>query len=866
MKGRSENKQERISELFIGALEVASNQWKAWIDSHCTPEEKSEGIDTQILKLLKSSARADAFFEALNKNIENDLDGQDNSIPYKPGDIFEKYKIIGELGHGGMASVFLCERIDGQFDQKVALKVMKVKGEFDFLMDKFRQEQQILAGINHPNIAQLYDGGVSKEGYPYMIMEYVEGESIDKYCERIKPDLKQKLKLFLQVCDALQYAHNNFIVHHDIKPANILVNEAGHVKLLDFGISQIIHEQEKTLKSNETFTGTLQYAAPEQFKGLGPTVASDIYKLGLVLFKLVTGENFYDVKFIEPKDSGTTNHEKYKSYLINKTLQGRQSSLILCDLSAIFEKSLAENPLSRFITVNSFSHDIHNLLENKPLHSHYPSWKYKLKKGLSRNRSKIRFLMVFGILFLTAVGFFIAQYFETVQENERAEQILGFINEIFDSVDPVQTAGETLTALDLFEKSAERIESLEGQPDLQSELFLLTGSLISRLGEWEQSVEFYSKALEYLPAKNDRATRLQKATIFQHLSAGYLNISNYILADSLIDKAIDYYESVGSKGRKYIPDAFVEKGNILRFKGEYDDALSIIQKSIEIFKVKNSESQPELVKALNAKASCLREMEELSRALEAQQSAYDKIMPLKDDHLDLYLGTLNNLAMLQQRSADYDGALETSKKVLSEYEKIYGPDNPRTIRALNNLGTVYHSMQEQEKADSVYALVYEKFNEILGPTHQYTVSSLFNLATSLYRQEKFEEVLPLYYRVLEADIVTLGEDHHFVGSDYIQLANVYMNLENWEQSEKYLRKGERIYKQQFGESHASISRLYYFFGQLFGRKGDAKTAIDYLNRSVDMARIHLGEDHQNTKRYQESLAAFEEKFSQLTTK
>ncbi|MBW6480289.1 MAG: tetratricopeptide repeat protein [Bacteroidales bacterium] len=674
--------------------------------------------------------------------------------------------------------------------------------------------------------------------------------------------MKEKLVLFLQICDALQYAHNNFIVHHDIKPANILVNEAGHVKLLDFGISQIIHEQEKNISSNATFTGTLQYASPEQFRGAGPTVASDIYKLGLVLFKLLTGTYYYSENFQYREDTQQSIHERFKNYLRSKGVKEKHNSLIVCDLSAIFQCSLAENPGLRFITVDAFAHDIRNLLANKPLHSHHPSWRYKLKKRYSRNKRKVQFLLVFNILLLTAIGFFVAQYFETVRENQRAEQILGFIHEIFDSVDPVQTGGEELSALDLFEKSAERIESLNGQPNLQSELFLLTGNLISGLGDWDQSMEFYYKALEYLPEKNSREYRKQRAIILQHLSSGYFNKSNYHLADSLIDLAIVYYENTGAKGRKHIPEAMAEKGNILRFKGEYESALTLIQKSIDVYRTNNNHPAYKLVKALNAKASCLREMGDLEQALETQRLAYDKISPIKKDHLDLYLGTLNNLALLQQRTADYESALESSKRALAEYERIFGADNPKTIRALNNLGSVYHGMHEQEKADSVYSLVYEKFNEILGPTHQYTASSLFNLANSLYRQEKFEEVLPLYYRVLEADIATLGEEHHYVGSDYIQLANVYMNLENWQQSEKYLSKAEKIYRKQFGDSHGNISSLYYLFGQMFGRKGDAKSALDYLNRSVEMAIIHLGEDHQNTKRYQESLAAFEEKFSQ----
>jgi len=864
MQNGEYNSQDRVSELFIQALEVPSTQWKNWVDTNCTQQDKQAGIDTLILKLLRSSGRADAFFDALNRNIESDLENPQNEILYKEGDVFDKFRIIKQLGQGGMATVFLCERIDGQFDQKVALKVMKVQRELFFLKEKFHQEQQILAGFNHPNIAHLYDGGISKEGFPYMIMEYVEGEPIDKYCERKKPGLRERLKLFLQVCDALQYAHNNLIVHHDIKPANILVNQAGHVKLLDFGISHIIHEQEKSTSDNTTFAGTLQYASPEQFKGSGPTVASDIFKLGLVLFKLLTGEN-YRTAGINYYDEGfDSRYHELKQYFRNNSLLKKQTDLVLTDLSAVIYKTLHESPDLRFFTVNSLSHDINNLLDNKPLHSHPSNWKYHIRKNISRNKRRFVFLGVFNVLLLTAIGFFIQQYFKTVQENQRAEQILGFIHEIFDSVDPVQADGQVISAIDLFDKSTERIQMLEGQPFLQSELFLITGSLISKLGDWNLSLDFYQKALEYLPEKNKSSYRLQRAKVLQHLSAGYMNTSDYVAADSLIDLALVFFERSGNAGKIYLPEVWAEKGNLLRYMSNYDEALGIIQKSIDIYRSDKRYSRHKLAKALNSKASCLREMEELEQALEAQAEALEIVSALGDNYAELYLGILGNLSIIQHRLAHYEDALESSKTAYAEHERIYGNNNPKTIRALNNLGSVYHAMQDQSKTDSIFTLVYERFEELLGPTHQYTVSSLFNLATSLYRQSKFEKVLPLYYKVLEADIATLGSDHHLVGSDYVQLGNVYMGLENWVQSEKYLRKGITIYRKHFGDSHANISRLYYFLGQMYGRKGDAEKSLDYLGRSVAMAIEHLGEENHNTKLYKKGLANFEEKFSQMS--
>ncbi len=170
---------ERISQLYNTAIDIPSADWQPWLKSSCTHLEIELGLDKYILKLLNGAPRAEAFFDALNQNIDEDIARQAGYDLYKPGDKFDKFRIIKELGKGGMAWVYLCERDDGQFDQKVAVKIMQLRGDKSFMAEKFRQEQQILARINHPNIAQLYDGGITSEGFPYIIMEYVEGKSID---------------------------------------------------------------------------------------------------------------------------------------------------------------------------------------------------------------------------------------------------------------------------------------------------------------------------------------------------------------------------------------------------------------------------------------------------------------------------------------------------------------------------------------------------------------------------------------------------------------------------------------------------------------------------------------------------------------
>ncbi|GEM_PF-1915393 len=857
MSNFSQEDWKRISELYEKGESLPPRELSEWIDTQCNPEEKRRGIDTYVLKLLENAPRADDFFQGLEHNIEKDLNPFDESNPsYQPGDTFDKFRIIKEIGYGGMARVFLCERDDGQFEQKVALKIMKLEGNIEFLKEKFRQEQQILAGINYPNIAQLFDGGITESGYPYIIMEYVEGLPVDEYCKRNNLSLKEKLHLFIQVGKALQYAHNSLIVHHDIKPANILVNNDGVVKLLDFGISHVLFNQEKEMSRNTSFTGTIKYASPEQFRGKGPSVASDIYKLALVLFKLVTGADF-NMREI-PQESNNAGMQKFfYQKLAAYPMLKNEPDYILTDLAAVFSRALAENPDERFITVNALLHDLQNMLKNEPLHSRNSTLPYILQKSYLRNKAKFWLLVFFNIALFIAVGFFISQYFETLREKQRAEHILAFVWDMFDAVDPEVTQGDTLTVYELLETSVPRIDQLAEEPDLQAELYHISGRIFTRLGFWSRGEELYLKSLAlHEELSRDMQQQINQARVVYDLASTARNNAEHNRADSLIDIALEVFKDNpgGETWFDYI-EALTVKAHVMRMKGQHEASIEYAEEGLGLLSdsPQDYDQQLQKVSLLVNKASALRDMSHYNDALENM----DKAMLLIDEMGDTINSTITtaygNLGIIYSRLGKHEKALQTLEENYEMKMRIYGEKSPQPLITLNNIASEYYRKNNYAASDSINLILIERYSDIFGDHHSYTVSTMFNLANSYHSQGRFQEALEYQQMVLEKDLENFGEDHPYVGSSYYSIALTFLSLEDYTRARNFLEESLHIYRQNYGSTHEQISRIYAHMGEVECRKERYSKCIEYLEKAVDMAIEVLGDDHPLTLDYQERL-------------
>ena len=357
-----------LQRLFEATLQLPEDQRRAFLES----QTADLALRREVLSLVFHDALAEPFFDAA---IRSEAASICSSLDLTPGAPIGAYRIISVLGRGGMGAVYLAERADGAFEQRAAIKVIQSHGPAAFLLERFQQERSILARLSHPNIASLFDGGAGPDGSPYLVMEYVSGASIDEFCDRRNLPLPERLGLFLKVCEAVRYAHQNLIVHRDLKPANILVNAEGQPKLLDFGIAKVLDPAGTGITQPPTRVMTPEYASPEQVRGDPVTTATDVYSLGAVLCRILSGKPPHALAGLSPLDAARAIAEA----------EPIAFDQLPDDINAILQKALHTDPARRYGSVDELSGDIHRFLEGRAVLAAPDSWGYRARKFLGRN-------------------------------------------------------------------------------------------------------------------------------------------------------------------------------------------------------------------------------------------------------------------------------------------------------------------------------------------------------------------------------------------------------------------------------------------------------------------------------------------------
>ncbi|HEX8367993.1 MAG TPA: serine/threonine-protein kinase [Pyrinomonadaceae bacterium] len=531
----------KVEEVLDAALEIEPSQRKKFL-AHIGADEIRREVESLLEGELEAAKFMDASAGAFSADFFNDEEvAPDALINQKIGN----YKIVRELGRGGMGAVYLGERSDGKFSQQVAVKLLKRELNTADIRRRFARERQILAALAYPNIARLLDAGTTDDGLPFLVMEYVEGLPIDDFCDAHNLDLQERLQIFRVVCETVTFAHRNLIVHRDLKPSNILVTADAVPKLLDFGISKLLtpeFEAENAHTVTKLGAMTPEYASPEQLRGLSVTTATDVYSLGVILYELLTARRPFEfrkhsaeeiiraVGETEPeRPSSVVNFQSPESENIgtrrNKrptTNNGRRTKSLKGDLDNIVLKALKKEPNRRYSSVEQFSEDIRRHLSNLPVLARPDTLSYRATKFINRNR-----LAVFAglLIFLTLIGGIIA----TVRQSRRAEanqvraekrfnDVRKLSSELLFELSPKieRLPGSTEARRILVKHALEYLDSLsreaEGDLHLQSEL----ASAYEKIGDLQgapgkPNLSDFGGAIASLEkAQNIRAALLQK--------------------------------------------------------------------------------------------------------------------------------------------------------------------------------------------------------------------------------------------------------------------------------------------------------------------------------------------------------------------
>jgi serine/threonine-protein kinase len=703
---------QRLQEIFERALELDPLSRPDFVVEECGEDA---ALREQVLSLLIASNETGDDFE---QRVEHAIAGAVREADLPPGQVIGNYRVQRLLGRGGMGAVYLAERADGQYQQLVALKIVARGVVHDRIAGRFRSERQILARLNHPNIARLLDGGRTAEGAPYLVMEHVEGLRVDEYCERHELDVRARLRLFQLVCAAVHYAHQNLVVHRDLKPSNILVTHDGVPKLLDFGIAKLLDPDHSPVTRALTRVRdrvlTPEYASPEQVRGEAVGTASDVYGLGALLYELLTRRR--------PFDAGNDSFEELEKQICHvdppapsarvrateREGGGPPRSAQLAraldgDLDNIVLKAMRKEPARRYASAEALAADIQSYLDGRPVQARPDTWTYRAGKFVKRNALGVASasgvaLLVFGlVIFYTAR--LAAERDAAEQERQIAASVSGFMIEAFRLANPNAAPGAAVAARDVLDSAATRIErDLANQPRLQATLLRNMGEAYSGIGLWPRARQILERAVA-LERERFGSAHLDLGRALEELGHVQHNMGDFTAADRSFRAAWTVYSTLGRGNLAEGIRLLNSLGANLRAQHHF--AVAIEQHRVaERYARALTPPDPALLGlALQGLATTYMESGDYRNGERYARESLGLTRGVIYAGYDLYANSLSALALSLSKQYRLEEAESRLRELVNRQIRMLGPDHVLVGRAWNNLGTALRAKGDYRKAE-----------------------------------------------------------------------------------------------------------------------------------------------------------------------
>jgi hypothetical protein len=669
--------------LLQTALELPVEQRERWL---ATLGPARSHLRPTVAALLEKEAKHETqeFLSALSEHTQGESrEASKNSSPY-PGAVVGPYRLIEPVGEGGMSSVWLAERDDATLKRRVALKLPHWWA-LSKLTERSAQERDILASLEHPNIARLYDAGTTPDGRPYLALEYIEGKPIDGYCKEHEMSLRERVEMLAQIARAVAYAHSRLIVHRDLKPSNIMIDASGQAHLLDFGIAKLIADggiANQALTQMGTVLLTPAYASPEQILGMSVTTESDVYSLGLVAYEVLTGYRPYTFKSI-----ATTGQEILAVEIHRPSdIAEREARALAGDLDTIILKTLKKDASERYGTAAAFADDLERWLRGDPVLAQPDSVGYRLRKFAGRHRLVVGAAAV--VVLALATGLIVATWQLRVAQQERrhAEEVKEFVASIFRSADPYFTGNTKMSAIDLLTFAKDRIDrEMASQPQNAAELLLIVGEAQSNLGEREAARATLEKALANA-ANTLPADSLEVAAGYVQLAGIDAQESNYDRAEQNIARALPVLRKHATEreGAKALSTALLWRGYIAGDRREKDQALANMAESYAILRAALGDDDSETILSQRQLAQEYLLFGDVEQGLANARAAYDNAIRHFGtggrDYLLVETEDMYGRALVD--SGELEKGIEHLRKVIAATERMLGGESSSTVAKL----------------------------------------------------------------------------------------------------------------------------------------------------------------------------------------
>ncbi|TYP95305.1 serine/threonine protein kinase [Fodinibius salinus] len=772
----SDNNWQKVETIVDQALELPEGKRETFVQERCEGNPKLKGEVTQLLESIFDSEgwlenpkeyKQDFYYE-----IADDIEelAPDHSLI---GQQVGSYTIKKKIGEGGMGTIYQAERSGDDFAHQVAIKIIRSSKASRQNVQRFRREQHILAGLHHPNIAQLFDGGVTHDGTPYIIMEYVDGIPIDKYCKTNDCTLEHKIELFKAVLQAVRYAHENLVVHRDLKPGNILVDNNGNIKILDFGISKLLKDDE-SLELTQTGTRLLtpRYAAPEQVRQENITTATDMYALGVILYELLSGAYPFDFTELSQYEMEQAIVEKEPPKPSSKisdapTLQKRLNS----DLDAIALKALRKEPDRRYRVANELLEDLDNYQRGIPVSAREDSFRYRSGKFIRRHKQGLAAAVGVVVLIVGLVGFYtwrIAKERDQAHlEAQKAEEVSNFLLNLFEANNPSMNEGQELTAEKLLERGLNRSQKMQNDY-VRADMLEVIGEAYGKLGFQHKSENIIDRSIKIHQSLYDKSS-LEIASILY--KRGVAENLNHDIALPYFKKSFKIYKSKPSE--RVLERAAVARELAVSYRhaGKLDSAEFFARKSLKLNRLHDKNEGSESI--LNSKTTLAYVLRKRNKLDKAKKLYLEVISKRKSETSkpSLSLATnYNNLAFIFRDEKNYDRAGQYLSKSLNITERILGSGHENTLMVRSNLAQIHNYAGDTKETEKLYR-DNVRYAEKYYPSGHWKIGSKYGtLAFLLTKEGRYKEAEPLFRKSARIYKNSLGKKHIWTASEYSRLS------------------------------------------------------------------------------------------------
>ena len=849
-----------VQTLFEAALDHDAAERDAFLRAACDGDdalyrEVVSLLNVEVHSLLEGFA-ADAFDLPAVLSMEGERVGP--------------YRIVREIGRGGMGAVYLAERADGAFEQTVALKLVKRGMDSESVLRRFQQERQILARLQHPNIARLLGGGLAPDGRPYFAMEYVEGEPITDYCDARALGIGDRLHLFECACEAVAYAHHNLVVHRDLKPSNILVTPDGEVKLLDFGIARLLDTDGPGLTWSGLRPMTPEYASPEQVRGGAVTTATDVYALGVLLYELLTGRRPHalprrDLRSVERAICETAPERPSLTVGYTVTVDTEHSLQTITpagvsharattpdrlrrrlegDLDTITLKALRKEPERRYGSAEALAADLRRHRDGVPVLARRATVGYRMRKFVMRHRVGVAATAGVVAILAAVIGFYTAQLADerdrAQQEAVKSAQVASFLSGILQGADPNETQGDSALVRDVLERGAARIRTeLADQPDLQAALMQVIGEVYTTVERFDDADSLLSEALRlkrglYPPVhKEVAATAMSLASL-------YARTGDYTQSDSLHGEALAIRRQLLAPNDPAIAEVLFGLASLRYNQGRFAESDSLVRVTLAMKRLHFAADALEMAPSYDLLSLVAFDLGDRVRADSlATRALTIRQVHLTPPHADL-AESLLSVGYVKRHRQRYAEAEAYYLDALTMRRALYGDHHSDVAHSLNHLASLYYNKGEYDEAERYAREAYTTRLALYGPNHIEVGASLGNLARIQKARGDLDGARRTLSQNLEMIVNTLGPAHPYAGAVDRRLGVIAEEQGREHDAEAHYRRALDVYRAVWPDGNPRISDVEYALGSLLVER-HPEEAESLLRASLQSRRDVWGE-------------------------